>query len=387
MHEQVATRCPPGTAVPSKEWLRLQFWPKNPRKKSSLQYTGRLNVKYMIQQRQFRNDHEDSHYTAALFRYQREYAIRLRDYCELVCVDDKHIVKIGEPGCPVAAAEQGRQVIVSKGTTFEVSDHDFTKFSIIPSVALIVNIPEVIADSWYRGQVSISLKDAAFEPSSAIRHSAELVKILQGKPVLFLYSDGGPDHRVTYLSVQVALIALFRCLDLDYLCAVCTAPCQSWHNPVERVMSTVNLGMQCVGLMRKKGTDNYEREASKCNSLSDLRKAAIKSDSFRQESLDSVEPVKLLLSDLFQRLQLKGEKFKLHSSALEAGIDDLWGFITEIEPLFQSSDKLQKASLISKPRLAEFIDHCCRRRHYYFEILKCGEESCVLCRPVCTSTW
>lgn len=101
------------------EWLRLQFWPKNPRNKSSLQYTGRLNVKYMIQQRQFRNDHKDGHYAAALFRYEREYAIKCHDYCELLCIDDKHRAKIGEPGCPVAAAERGRRVIVSRDTTFK----------------------------------------------------------------------------------------------------------------------------------------------------------------------------------------------------------------------------------------------------------------------------
>ena len=55
--------------------------------------------------------------------------------------------------------------------------------------------------------------------------TTELSKLLEGnaKPILFLYSDGGPDHRVTYISVQIALIALFRILDLDYLCAARTA--------------------------------------------------------------------------------------------------------------------------------------------------------------------
>ena len=28
--EQVRKRCPDGTPCPSKQWLRLQFWPKNP---------------------------------------------------------------------------------------------------------------------------------------------------------------------------------------------------------------------------------------------------------------------------------------------------------------------------------------------------------------------
>ena len=40
--------------VPSAQWLRLQFWPKNPTAKTSLQYTGKLKVKYMVQKRQLR---------------------------------------------------------------------------------------------------------------------------------------------------------------------------------------------------------------------------------------------------------------------------------------------------------------------------------------------
>ena len=42
-------------------------------------------------------------------------------------------------------------------------------------------------------------------------------------PVLVLYSDGGPNHRVTYTSVKLALIALLE-LNLDYLIAARTVP-------------------------------------------------------------------------------------------------------------------------------------------------------------------
>ena len=82
----------------------------------------------MVQKRQFRKTHEDEHYAAAVFQYVREYAIQLRDQCTMVCIDDKHRLKVGEPWFPVAAAERGRKVIVRAGTTFEVGDHDFTKF-------------------------------------------------------------------------------------------------------------------------------------------------------------------------------------------------------------------------------------------------------------------
>lgn len=64
------------------------------------------------------------------------------------------------------------------------------------------------------------------------------------KLILCLYSDSGPDHRLTYVSVKVALICLYIFLDLDYLITARTAPQYSWRNPVERVMSTLNLGLQ-----------------------------------------------------------------------------------------------------------------------------------------------
>lgn len=41
-------------------------------------------------------------------------------------------------------------------------------------------------------------------------------------------------------------------------------------------MSILNLGLQCVGLAREKMPDEYESEAAKCNSLSELRKMAEK---------------------------------------------------------------------------------------------------------------
>ena len=165
--------------------------------------------------------------------------------------------------------------MVRAGASFEVGDHNFTKFSIVPSVTLINDIPEDIADSWYRGQVIVTLKEGAFEPSSPLCHAAELKQLLScpssaGKPILCLYTDGGPDHHITYLSVHVSLICLFLSLDLDYLLAARMAPCNSWRNPVERVMSTLNLGLQCVGLMRQAGSEEFEADGAWCDSLQDL---------------------------------------------------------------------------------------------------------------------
>ena len=60
----------------------------------------------------------------------------------------------------------------------------------------------------------MTLKEGAFEPSSHHRHSAELANFMishgvADKPIVCLYSDGVPDHRLTYLSIKAALTSLF----------------------------------------------------------------------------------------------------------------------------------------------------------------------------------
>ena len=111
--------------------------------------------------------------------------------CLLFCLDDKHRIKVGDPNIPVAAAERGRCVLIAAGSQFLVADHDFTTFSIIPSVILHLAIPNDISGSWYNGEVFVGLKDGALEPSSPVRHMAELFPIAkaEGKPILFLYSE------------------------------------------------------------------------------------------------------------------------------------------------------------------------------------------------------
>ena len=61
--------------VPSLSWFRFQFWPKNPYTHASLNYTGRLKVRYMVQQRAILKQSDDDHYCAAIYKYAREMAV------------------------------------------------------------------------------------------------------------------------------------------------------------------------------------------------------------------------------------------------------------------------------------------------------------------------
>ena len=81
---------------PSEQWLRLQFWPADPSRRSSLQYTGRLKIKYQVQARQIRKQHEDAHYCSALLKYLKEMAVLYRSHTTFVSMDDKHKVSLAD---------------------------------------------------------------------------------------------------------------------------------------------------------------------------------------------------------------------------------------------------------------------------------------------------
>ena len=56
----------------------------------------------------------------------------------------------------------------------------------------------------------IGLKDDILEASSPTCHMTKLlpaVELETCQNLLFLYSDGGPDHQLTYISVQLILIS------------------------------------------------------------------------------------------------------------------------------------------------------------------------------------
>ena len=262
------------------------------------------------------------------------------------------------------------------------------KFEIIPSVTFVVDIPEYVKESLCDGRVFVGMKEALFEPSLPHRHMTELVHLLKSqpsipdKPLLFIYSDGGPDHRLTYLSVQLSLISVFLKLDLDFLCGARTAPYHSWRNPAERIMSIINLGLQCVRIMRKEMTPETEASIASCNNMAQLSKVGESKPDLVQAVQDSIEPVKILLTDIMHRFKLKDKPFSVFSAASESNMKELWLELEQIDQSLLFNEKHWKKDLPNFPQLVQFLSHCCQVRHYSFTIKKCGVSSCSLCRPV-----
>ena len=85
-------------------------------------------------------------------------------------------------------------------------------FSLIPSVCLVVDIPKVLnhhgtlVQYWWGSRMQLlkhqvlNVMALSFDRDILVRNS------LHTQPILYLYTDGGPDHRLAYLSVQLSLI-------------------------------------------------------------------------------------------------------------------------------------------------------------------------------------
>ena len=95
-------------------------------------------------------------------------------------------------------------------------------------------------------------------------------------------------------------------------------------------MSVVNLGLQSVGLMWQQTNEEFETIISKCNSMEQLRQAAKRNPALKEKVLDSIEPVKIMLTDIITRLQWNKIPIEVHSSATEIDIREVWKTVEEI---------------------------------------------------------
>ena len=376
--------------VPSVEWLRLQFWPQNPYSTSALRHTGRLNLKFGVQVRQLRHAHVDSKYVSMILRYLKEFAVEARSFVNYVSIDDKAVIPIGEPGLPVSTGVRGhnRSIVLADGPGPSALDHDFHIHGIVPSVSFVVDIPQSPKDSFYRGKVFVCLKDKITQASSPLRHSTELAKLLKAhchsdaavpsKSVLVVVSDGGPDHRITYAFVKVALICLFISLDLDMLVAR-TCPYQSWQNVAERVMSTLNLALMNVSLARKKLPEELESLIRNKKTMAEVRQVIAANPVVGVALQDSLQQVLCTLAGRFTSMEIKEEKVQVEVAATKNELQQCFNLIHCIESTL-SPDNITKETLAGTEHLQTFIATHCSSTAYLFQVKKCLDPRCGYCR-------
>ncbi len=125
----------------------------------------------------------------------------------------------------------------------------------------------------------------------------------------------------------------------------------------------------------------YEACVNNLNSLSQIRSSAEKKPFIKNETLDSVESAKIMLTDVFQRLHLKEKKFEAFTPASETDINSFSENIKLIDSA-ACLDGITKASMKNYEGIPKFFDHCCQVRHYSFCIKKCGQDDCSVCKSI-----
>lgn len=205
-------------------------------------------------------------------------AIKYHEHSLFLSCDDKARIEVGEPGFAISSGVRGKKSIVPATSYLGALDHDVNqKGTITPSVVMCCDIPANITESFYRGEVFVGLKDSVFQASSSFRTVLETIHTLKNTPGklaqvknIFMITNGGPENRVNFDSVKIPLLLMFKELELDMFVAIWTAPGHSYVNPVERIMSILNIGFQNIALERASSESN--ETIKKCKNLEDLRK-------------------------------------------------------------------------------------------------------------------
>lgn len=163
-----------------------------------------------------------------------------------VSIDDKARVRIG-----VTAANKQSSLLMNMQYRITLPDHDWVKgerHSLIPSVYAGITIkPFGLGDEnyvTYSGPTAIKVRSGKHDSSSAKSHAKDFESLFENddfkiisktiagcvKPVVIIYSDGGPDENPRFASVVNQAIIHFKKFDLDAYFAATNAPGRSAFN-------------------------------------------------------------------------------------------------------------------------------------------------------------
>jgi len=114
--------------------------------------------------------------------------------------------------------------------------------------------------------------------------------------------------------------------------------------------------------------------------MGQLRSAAKSKPELKLKLFDSIEPVKIMLSDIITKLKWNGVPLEVQSSSTEIEIKELWETVMEIDSTLTFDKRYRKDALKEHTKLQDFITHCCKAKHYSFSIKKCGSPDCPICK-------
>uniref|UniRef100_A0A7M5VAL2 Zinc finger PHD-type domain-containing protein n=2 Tax=Clytia hemisphaerica TaxID=252671 RepID=A0A7M5VAL2_9CNID len=247
-----------------------------------------------------------------------------------------------------------------------------------PSVDLCCEIPESPSDSFFSGQIYVTIKDSVFDGSDAVRHVIELLDVLEleeKKPFLTLFTDGGSDHNITHLYVQCSLLALFLVGEYDILNAGRCCPYQSYTNPAERCMSLLNIGLQGVALERS-DAGAFEKTIKSAKSMKGMRELNKKTQGMKQAYQSSIKTPIQIIEDSFSHLELKGKNIKIAKPNRDTS--KIVAALKSIEPKIGTDEDIPRAmaKLPNFPSLKSYLEKHMKDGLYLIQFRKCDDLAC-----------
>ena len=139
--------------------------------------------------------------------------------------------------------------------------------------------------------------------------------------VILKYHDGGSDHNVSHAQVQLACITEFLITGVDFLVSMRCVPGQSWTNPAERIMSSVNFGLQSVVVERDVAdTPELENRLAKLASMSAIRSEFDKEPTAQEKITELTKKPKNRIAVALSSVHRNGEYFNVGPTALHSHI-------------------------------------------------------------------
>jgi hypothetical protein len=222
------------------------------------------------------------------------------------------------------------------------------------------------------GTPCITIKDAVWQQSGPLRHSAEFLSLLYehfdvhnnpSAAVLLKYHDGGGDHNDTHPWQQICSIIEWLHTKMDLLTSERTVPGQSYIDPAERVFSPLNMALQCTALERERTSPEVEQLTKHASSMNAIRAIAQNNGSVPVAAslLESTRKVRKQVADLFKKVVFGGEQIDIGKVASNEDMQRLFDTIHTIDPNITQADVAPMHKMYKKfPKLEEFCKSHCR---------------------------
>lgn len=160
----------------------------------------------------------------------------------------------------------------------------------------------------------------------------------------FLLTDGGPEHNLMFLSVQIGLIIMFRMLEFDQLIVGRSCP-QNRTNEVERVISNLNYALYSMCFTRLPMREP-PRASHSVNANEDSEESKTEWLEQRWRSSNS-------LSMLRERLE---DNLDFHDAAMQSVGDACEEMTLRFDNLVWAENELKRGYIANGTQLREFVD-------------------------------